>query len=93
VQHKPNYVLILDSCADVQVEDLRLSMEEKLCENPQYAYARKIGQLAELSIYLARQPLASYTKRLVKSGVRLGDIKVPALRSETDWLATFLQVR
>lgn len=89
LRDKPKYVLVIDSGTDVQPEVLRPVVEEKLCKNPQYAYARRIGQLAELSICLAHNPLASYTNRLLKNGVRLGDIKVPALRPETDWLETF----
>ncbi len=50
-----------------------------------------MGQLKGLSVCLVQNPLASYTNRVIKNGMRLGDIKIPALRQETDWLETFLE--
>lgn len=91
VRVKPQYVLVMDNCIDIQAEALKLSVEESLSRNPQYAYARRMGQLDRLSVFLAPNPLASYLNRLINSGARLGDVKVPALRPETDWLETFLE--
>jgi hypothetical protein len=38
---------------------------------------------------MVAEPLGAYVERAVSLGVRLGDVKVPSLRPETDWLSTF----
>ncbi len=91
VSDKPKYVLIINKDTDSQPEALCTVVEKNLCKNPQYAYARLMGQLKGLSVCLVQNPLASYTNRVIKNGMRLGDIKIPALRQETDWLETFLE--
>ncbi len=87
----PRYVLVVDKLEKIQTESLKKEMEERLSENPQYAYARRMGQLDGLSVYSLPNPLTSYTKRAVSNGMRIGELKVPALRPETDWLETFLE--
>jgi len=71
---KPNcngYLLYADSSVDLDI------VEHKLQENPQYAYARKLGQLAPLRfIPLDRD---AYINEQLARGTRLGDIKPPAL--------------
>jgi hypothetical protein len=91
IKTKPHYVLVLDIDAK-HAENLQTTIEAKLANNPQYAYARRIGQLDKLTVCLVHHPLAAYTQRVMQNGARLGDIKLPALRPETDWLATFLEV-
>lgn len=91
VRDKPGYVLVLDHRTDIRPEVMQVSIEEKLSNNPQYAYARRMGQLDSLSVILVHDPLAIYVNRIIKNGIRLGDIKVPALRPEADWLDTFLE--
>jgi hypothetical protein len=91
LEPRPGYVLIMDASASAMVIPALLeeSIESQLKRNPQYAYARAIGQLDRLSLFMAAEPLAAYIKRMVAFGVRLGDVKVPALRPETDWISTF----
>ena len=60
-------------------------VEQSLCLNPQYAYARNLGQLAALTTVEIRQPLARWLARGLARGQRLGDIKVPALGPVEDW--------
>lgn len=91
VRAKPQYVLVMDECTGIQTEAFTISIEESLSRNPQYAYARRMGQLDSLSVLLLANPLVSYVNRVIKNGARLGDVKVPALRPETDWLETFLE--
>lgn len=88
-QGKPRYVLILDQAHDI--ERIAERVENRLSENPQYAYARRIGQLDALSVLHVEQPLASWMRRKSQNGIRLGDIKVPCLCAETDWLSTFME--
>jgi hypothetical protein len=85
----PGYVLIVDKKHEHETVALIELVEARLTRNPQYAYARSIGQLHELGVYEAAEPLDKYIGRLESAGARLGDVKVTALRPETDWLDTF----
>ncbi|GHS86344.1 hypothetical protein FACS189487_00440 [Campylobacterota bacterium] len=82
----PHYALIVDDasppCAPERVE-------QALMRNPQYAYARRLGQLQPLRVIAVREPLQAYLRRLSAGAARVGDVKLHALRPETDWLATF----
>jgi hypothetical protein len=84
----PHYALIAD--ADEAPACLPDRVERALMENPQYAYARRLGQLQPVRMLAVRQPLQAYLRRVSAGGTaRLGDIKLVALRPETDWLETF----
>ncbi len=61
-------------------------LEHKLCANPQYAYARRMGQLAPLRLCVQAQASAIVEQALLQRGVRLGDIKPLALRAQAWWL-------
>jgi len=63
-------------------------VEQALCANPQYAYARNLGQLVALTPVGIHQPLARWFARGVARGQRLGDIKLPALGPDDDWYRT-----
>jgi hypothetical protein len=89
---KPSYALVVEKRKGIDPESLRLRVEERLAKNPQYTYARRLGQLHPLSVHIATRPLENYIKRALKHGARLGDVKVPALRVELDWLQTFLEI-
>jgi len=65
------YILYADTAADLD------SVELRLCENPQYAYARKMGQLAPLR--LLHDSYERYVDARLARGARLGDIKPPVL--------------
>jgi hypothetical protein len=82
-------MLVVDNQYEHESAALIDLVEARLFRNPQYAYARSIGQLDKLDVYKASQPLDKYIGRLAASGARLGDLKVAALRPETDWLDTF----
>lgn len=84
----PYYVLVSDPSAD---DRLTAWVEKRLMKNPQYAYARQLGQLQPLKLLTIRHPLAAYQQRMAQRGMRLGDIKPVALRPETDWIDYFLQ--
>jgi hypothetical protein len=85
------YALILDAgeigaeaCAGVAA-----SVDDSLQRNPQYQYARKLGQLAPLQVYLACEPAKSWIAYQRARGRRLGDIKLPALYPRRDWRDVF----
>jgi len=85
----PGYALVVDKLDNHEPATLIRLVEARLSKNPQYAFARKLGQLDKLLLYSASQPLEKYVERLVTAGARIGDVKVTALRPEPDWLETF----
>ena len=91
LQGTPHYVLFLD--AEVENEAAAIAfcqrLERALARNPQYEYARQLGQLGALCAQRVHNPLARYIDRALQRGQRLGDIKPPSLRLETDWETFF----
>jgi len=79
------YMLVVERGACASAEPV----ERLLCTNPQYAYARRLGQLRALRLCETDRPYDRYVDAQLKSGVRLGDIKPLALRAEPVWHATF----
>lgn len=77
------YVLMTEEGAPVSIE----AIESRLCDNPQYAYARRIGQLETLRLMPINRLYERYARAQVEQGVRLGDIKPAALRNERAWVA------
>lgn len=84
----PYYQLLLDKVDYTEhselKEEIAEEIEQKLTDNPQYAYARKMGQLGKLQVYSIKQPLEQYLQCMMKSGMRMGDIKIPALMSNSE---------
>ena len=78
------YVLLIDTAAGADVQHV----EERLCANPQYAFARRIGQLKSLRLVEVARLFDRYVEIQLERGVRLGDIKPLALRGERSWLQT-----
>ena len=54
-------------------------LDEAFCRNPQYAYARKLGQLCPVRARCAEGLSARYAAFALASGRLLGDVKIPAL--------------
>jgi hypothetical protein len=74
---KPHYQLWLN-CEHAEA-GLASRIDARLSENPQYAYARRLGQLRELEI-VCSPGFAQYRARLLAAqGGRLGDAKSCAL--------------
>ena len=74
------YELISD-CADLAQTDID-NLEQALCENPQYAYARRMGQIESI----VPRFVATMSHRLIANGIAagrsMGDIKTSGLMSE-----------
>jgi hypothetical protein len=81
------YVLLLDGAATdaAQAASLAAALDQALHDNPQYAYARKLGQLAPVVPLRCDQPLQRWLDERTARGQRLGDIKLPALLADGDW--------
>jgi hypothetical protein len=74
----PHYELWVDA-EDSPDELLGSHVDELLHDNPQYAYARQIGQLHELDVIFAPGFAQHRARQLALRGVRLGDAKSCAL--------------
>ncbi len=74
---KACYELWLDT--DVDLHPLSALVETRLCQNPQYAYARKIGQLGPLIALSKPDFVAARQEARLKTGARLGDMKHASL--------------
>ena len=83
---RPGYVLI---CARAPDASLMARLEASLCANPQYAYARRLGQLAPLRALAHPAPFAAVERMMLACGARLADVKPLALRREAFWLPFF----
>lgn len=66
-------------------------LDEKLCQNPQYDYARRMNQIAPVSLLNCKAPLERYERVMLNRGTRIGDIKPAALRGEEFWLKLFME--
>ncbi|MEO7650340.1 MAG: GH3 auxin-responsive promoter family protein [Bryobacteraceae bacterium] len=83
----PHYVLFVDEQEHAQ--SLGQRVEQRLRENPQYAYARDRSQLSPLEVVLVDRPMDRYLAHCVASGQRLGDIKPVSLSNRADWSEIF----
>ena len=83
VPDENGYVLVAEAGTPVDVD----AVEQRLCANPQYAYARRLGQLNALRLMPIPRLFDRYAQAHVEQGVRLGDVKPAALRSERAWIA------
>lgn len=79
----PHYILLGDS---VNVNKEATRVEKELRQNPQYAYARNIGQLGRLKMVVLRDAMQLYIDYRTALGSRVGDIKIPALQTDEAWL-------
>jgi len=77
------YVLAAETGVQVDLAGL----ERRLCHNPQYAYARRLGQLKPLRLHAVEHLFNRYARAQIEQGVRLGDVKPAALRNERAWIA------
>lgn len=73
------YILFVERDSSQSSEDICEKVEQKLSQNPQYSYARKIGQLKRLEICYVQALSKFYLEYRSKNGSRMGDIKIPSL--------------
>jgi hypothetical protein len=78
----PFYELLVEAPRD-NVRLLAASVEQRLRENPQYAYARTIGQLGPVVPRAVERLLDRYLAFEADRGRRLADIKPPILIDDT----------
>ena len=76
--HKQSYALLTEQKGQLNAF-LAERLDRELCSNPQYAYARKIGQLGPITLHFVSDLSALCCEKLSNAGQRLGDIKMPSL--------------
>jgi hypothetical protein len=81
----PAYRLLLDERLAEKHNRILEDVERRLCLNPNYGYARRIGQLGALQARYVHCPLERYMAWAKRSAARLGDIKVLSLRPEPEF--------
>lgn len=83
------YLLLSDADEPLPAAEHQLLQraEEGLGRNPQYAYARHIGQLNALHLRRLSHPLQKWTRLRQAKGQRMGDIKPPMLIDAVDFQA------
>lgn len=78
-----HYQLWLDGSFDCErLTAAATAMDAALRANPQYAYARRLGQLQRVAAFAATDLYEKYQDWAVSSGRNLGHLKAPALVQE-----------
>ena len=86
----PAYVLYIESKASDEVLiSVGEKIEEALCQNFHYQYARRIGQLHALRVFRAENASATYLSMAVSQGQRVGSVKPVALDPRDIWSDVF----
>ncbi len=78
VQSTSSHYVLVTSNTEIDAGDI----DHLLSQNPQYQYARTLGQLGEIRKLLVPDAMQRYVDFRLSKGQRLGDIKPPRL--ETD---------
>jgi hypothetical protein len=78
----PFYELLVDANTGDDLSSHAALVEQRLCANPQYAYARELGQLGPVAPRAVERLLDRYTQVQARRGCRLADIKPPILISD-----------
>lgn len=72
------------------VAEFGRALDAALRSNPHYAYCRDLGQLEQARIFRIRgSGYATFSARLTRGGMRLGDIKPSPLSRLADWSSHF----
>ena len=85
------YLLVVDEARRKPDPSALRSLEMRLEGNPQYAHARRLGQLGAVEPLPVQDPLAKFLARRSLEGHRAGNLKVPALCPELHWESIFRQ--
>jgi hypothetical protein len=79
---RPHYVLLVDTRDRDTARCAAATIEQRLRSNPQYNYARKIGQLGPVAYEIVDHLLERYLRLGTRRGRRLADIKPPGLLTD-----------
>jgi hypothetical protein len=84
----PHYELLVETRHSVSLQHTAAQVEDRLRANPQYDYARRMGQLAPLTVQPVDRLLDRYVAHETKRGRRFADIKPPTLLRDAAAYAT-----
>lgn len=76
---QPSYDLLVEAQSNSIAQALAAAVDTALKSNPQYAYARAIGQLGAIRGRVVTDIATQFHDVCVAAGMRVGDIKPPAL--------------
>jgi GH3 auxin-responsive promoter len=76
---QPFYELLVEIADRRAADPLAAMVERRLCDNPQYAYARAVGQLGPVSARVVKNLVDRHAHAEMRRGRRLADIKPPTL--------------
>jgi len=87
-QRPPRYILFLDALETSRPREISDQLELCLSRNPQYAYARSLGQLAPLEVWPIVNLMEKYMNFALAGGRLISGLKVPALAPKLggDWV-------
>jgi len=85
---RAGYALVVDAQRHdtAQAASLAAVVDRALRKNPQYEYARRLGQLEALTVLRIPNPAEAYQRWALARGQRLGNIKPLALHRNPDWI-------
>ena len=89
---RDHYILFaqLPEPASLNAGQFGLMLDERLRENYHWDHARRIGQMGPIEVVeLVGDAVALYRRHLIELGHRPGDIKLLALRRESNWRGVF----
>jgi hypothetical protein len=81
---KPFYALLIQSSAGGALAAMARHVDRRLCGNPQYAYARAIGQLGPVKAHAVDRLLERLADAQIRRGRRLADVKPPTLIADRE---------
>lgn len=83
------YTLFIEPKEEItnnRIEEIKKEVEKGLKENFHYWYARDLGQILPIKVFLIKSNGAeSYFKRCIEEGQKIGEIKQVALDNRTGW--------
>jgi hypothetical protein len=86
----PSYVLYIDSPEPAaRIDHTAQVIDDRLRENFNYDYARRLGQLGPVRACPVREGADSYLEAAVKQGRKAGDVKLPSLDPSSGWSLVF----
>jgi hypothetical protein len=88
----PFYELLIEGGCGSSLPPMAALVDQRLCANPQYAYARRIGQLGPVGLRVVEGLMERYTRAQALRGRRLADIKAPTLIDESLYSVLINQV-
>jgi hypothetical protein len=88
----PRYRLLLEGPIDDQtVARIGGELDRLLTANPQYRYARELGQLGEVVAQRVKQGWTIYQAERIRRGQKAGDLKPTQLDPELGWAEVYGQ--